>query len=60
MFACIALGWHIITPLAPFVFDGELLDTFPGRLVNKHRKQQRLTQQVSRSCIIHILDLFFP
>ena len=47
MFACISLGWHIITPLAPFVFDEELVDTFPGKWVNKHRNKRKLTHQVS-------------
>jgi hypothetical protein len=37
LFALINLGWHIITPLSPFVFDTELLEEFPGPWVNKNK-----------------------
>ncbi len=37
MFALISLGWHITTPLAPFVFDTDLAEDFPGPYVNKRR-----------------------
>ncbi len=37
VFSLITLGWHISTPLAPFIFDSELLHEFPGPWVNKNR-----------------------
>lgn len=37
LFALINLGWHVTTPLAPFIFDNELLEEFPGPWINKHR-----------------------
>ena len=37
LFALINLGWHITTPLSPFVFDADLLEELPGPWVNKNR-----------------------
>ena len=37
MFALIAYGWHIVLPLAPFAFDEDLFDVFPGNLINRNR-----------------------
>ena len=35
MFSLIGLGWHIIVPLAPFIFDPDLYESFPGQYVNR-------------------------
>ena len=50
MFALINLGWHITTPLAPFVFDVDLADEFPGIYVNKARRS--LTRSGNSESII--------
>ena len=47
MFALIGYGWHVVTPLAPFVFDKDLYGSFPGNLVYRKRfemKQEEDTQ----------------
>ena len=31
------LGWHIISPLSPFIFDLDLLEEVPGPWVSKNR-----------------------
>lgn len=37
LFSCINLGWHIISPLSPFIFDLDLLEEVPGPWVSKNR-----------------------
>lgn len=37
LFATINLGWHLSTPLSPFIFDSDLLTEFPGPWINKNR-----------------------
>merc|ERR1711974_192520 len=34
-------GWHVVTPLTPFIFDKDLADVFPGRFVNRKRLDMR-------------------
>ena len=41
MFALIGYGWHIVTPLSPFIFDKDFLDVFPGKYVNRKRLEVR-------------------
>lgn len=41
MFALIGYGWHIVTPLAPFVFDKDFYQSFPGNLVYRKRFEMR-------------------
>ena len=41
MFALIGYGWHVVTPLAPFVFDKDLYASFPGNLVYRKRFEMR-------------------
>ena len=48
-------GWHIATPLSPFIFDMDLLEEFPGPWVNKNRmllhsrKQEDIQELQDRS-----------
>merc|ERR1712243_248328 len=49
MFAVIGYGWHIITPLCPFVFDRDLIDSFPGQFVNRKRSEIRQATDQSRN-----------
>lgn len=37
MFALIGYGWFITIPLAPFVFDPDLMTEFPGNWINKEK-----------------------
>ena len=37
MFALIAYGWNLVTPLAPFIFDEDFAAEFPGALINRRR-----------------------
>jgi len=43
MFALIGYGWHLVTPLTPFVFDKDFYDFFPGRFV--YRKKFEVRQE---------------
>ena len=36
-FLCSILGWHIVSPLSPFIFDLDLLEEVPGPWVSKNR-----------------------
>ena len=45
LFALINLGWHVTTPLAPFIFDNELINDFPGPWVSKHRATHFASQR---------------
>lgn len=37
MFALIAYGWHVVVPLAPFAFDHDFFNVFPGTWINRRR-----------------------
>ena len=37
LFALFNLAWHICVPLSVFIFDGELVEEFPGPYVSKNR-----------------------
>ena len=39
LFSLFNLGFHIITPLSPFIFDKDCLEEFPGPYVSKYRLQ---------------------
>ena len=45
LFATVNLGWHIVTPLSPFVFDSDLVQEFPGPWVNKNRLVLKYSNQ---------------
>eukprot|EP00095_Tigriopus_kingsejongensis_P006479 maker-scaffold1058_size66152-snap-gene-0.12 protein:Tk06479 transcript:maker-scaffold1058_size66152-snap-gene-0.12-mRNA-1 annotation:"olfactory receptor 1f12-like" len=35
MFALVSYGWYIVVPLAPFIFDPDLMGEFPGNMLNR-------------------------
>lgn len=51
VFALVSSGWHIMVPLAPFVFDPDLYQVFPGSWINRRPVEQEDQDNPNSICM---------